>query len=360
MAVYKDNSNGYSGKWRVAVSYKDINGKNVKHEKRGFNTRRDAIQYEAQYKLLVNKDLGMLFGEFVNCYKKDKGSRIKPTTLKSKEFMIDKHILPYFSNRPVSSITSTDILQWQNKLLSLRDEYGKPYSDTYLRTLENQLVAIFNHAVKYYGLEQNPVYLTDRIGKKQAGEMKFWTLKEYKTFIEAVKNKPQSYYAFQVLFYTGCRLGELLGLTLQDIDFENKKMMIRNNYQLVDGKGMLLTPKTDNSTRIIDLPEFLCAEIKDYADGLYGIENNDRIFQLSKSYLHHEITRGAKIAGVKRIRIHDLRHSHAALLVSLGYSIPSIAARLGNTIQVCQRYIHLYPSIQQEIAEKLNKCFEAE
>lgn len=150
----------------------------------------------------------------------------------------------------------------------------------------------------------------------------------------------------------------MLALTREDIDFENMKLRINKTYQVVDGIEMVTSPKTEKSNRIIDLPEFLCEELQDYIDSLYKIDGKTRLFQITKSFLHHEMDRGAKAAGVKRIRIHDLRHSSCALLIHLGYSPVQIAERLGHeSITITQRYSHPYPSVQAQMASSLNNVF---
>ena len=113
-----------------------------------------------------------------------------------------------------------------------------------------------------------------------------------------------------MLFCCGLRVGELLALTPQDIDFDNKVIRVTKSYQRLEGKDVITDPKTPKSKRNVSMPDFLCEELKDYIGRLYGILPTDRIFHLTKSFLHHEMTRGAEKAGVKRIRIHDLRHPY--------------------------------------------------
>ncbi len=103
---------------------------------------------------------------------------------------------------------------------------------------------------------------------------------------------------------------ELLALTPQDIDFDNKVIRITKSYQRLEGKDVVTDPKTPKSKRNVSMPDFLCEELKEYLGRLYGLLPTDRIFHLTKSFLHHEMTRGAGKAGVKRIRIHDLRHPY--------------------------------------------------
>lgn len=188
MAVYKDKWNGYKGEtWRVAVYYKDWKGVRRKHEKRGFKTKKEALAYEREYIAKTSKDINMGFGTFIDIYMSDIKPQLKLSTYVTKENIIETHIRPYFENKSLSEINSTDILQWQNSLLSMRDEQDKAYSQTYLRTIQNQMNAIFNHAVKYYDLAKSPCIANRKMGKAKAKEMLFWTLEEYQQFIEAMK-----------------------------------------------------------------------------------------------------------------------------------------------------------------------------
>lgn len=104
------------------------------------------------------------------------------------------------------------------------------------------------------------------------------------------------------------------------------------------------------------MPEFLSEELESYLSVLYELKETDRIFQISKSYLHHEMDRGVKLSSVKRIRIHDLRHSHVSLLINMGYSAVAIAERVGHeSVEITYRYAHLFPTIQKDMADRLNE-----
>lgn len=152
-------------------------------------------EYERQFLVKKSKDLNMPFPDFVDIYMSDIKPRIKYNTYRSKEYIIRDKILPYFKNFSVSSITAPDIVQWQNELLQFRDSEGKSYTATYLRTIQNQLNAIMNHASKYYSLKENPVQKISKMGRAKAKEMSFWTEDEYLAFSEVMKSKPISYYA---------------------------------------------------------------------------------------------------------------------------------------------------------------------
>lgn len=251
----------------------------------------------------------------------------------------------------MADIKAADIRKWQNRLMQ------EGYAPTYLKTINNQLSAIFNYAVKYYDLPKNPCVQAGSIGKSQADAMKFWTQEEFETFAECVKDKPVLYMAFKTLFWTGVRIGELLALVLGDYNAEEKTLRINKSYQRINGKDVVTEPKTEKSKRIITLPDFLVEDMNDYVSHLYGLMENDRLFMVTKSYLEHEMLRGVELSGVKKIRLHDLRHSHASLLISkLGAQPLMVAERLGHEkIQTTlNTYSHLYPNQARDLADRLN------
>ena len=238
---------------------------------------------------------------------------------------------------------------------------GKPYSQTYLKTLHNQLSAIFNHAVRYYELRSNPAAKVGNMGSEEHKEMLFWTKEEYKKFSFEMMDKPVSFYAFEMLYWCGIREGELLALTPADFNFDKETVTINKSYQRLKGQDVITSPKTKKSNRTIKMPKFLCEEMKEYLGMLYGLKKKDRIFTVTKSYLHHEMDRGAKAAGVKRIRIHDLRHSHISLLIDMGFSAVAIADRVGHeSIDITYQYAHLFPSKQTEMADRLDDLGKGE
>ena len=327
MAVYKEDK---TGTWRVIYRYTDWNGERKQTQKRGFKTRREAQAWEHEQLNKKNADLDMKFKSFVELYTADVKTRLKENTWATKEHIIRTKLEPYFGKLKMCAITPQQIITWQNELINYRDEQGKAYSPVYLKTVNNQLSAIFNHAVKYYNLRENPCKKAGSMGKKKNREMQFWTKEEYLKFAGAMMDKPLSYYAFEMLYWCGLREGELLALTPSDFDFEKRTVSITKSYQRLNGQDLITTPKTEKSNRVITMPKFLSDEIQDYLKMLYDIEPDSRMFTVTKSYLYREMERGAKEAGVKRIRVHDLRHSHVSLLIDMGFSATAIADRVGH------------------------------
>lgn len=356
MAVYKDGD-----KWRVIYRYTNWQGERKQTQKRGFKTKREAQQWEREVMLKSESKLDMTFASFFEVYEADKKKRVKENTWESKSHIIRTKILPYFGNRKIAEIEPKDVIAWQSKLLGYQGENGEVYSPTYLKTIHSQLSAIFNHAVRFYHLPSNPAQKAGTMGCEEHKEMLFWTKEEYLKFADAMMDKPRSYYAFEMLYWCGVRMGELLALTPADFDFRRQTVTINKSYHRLKGRDVITSPKTIKSNRVIKMPEFLCEEMRDYIRMLYEVGANERIFQITKSYLHHEMDRGAKEAGVKRIRIHDLRHSHISLLIEMGFSALAIADRVGHeSIDITYRYAHLFPNKQTEMANQLDRERKAE
>ncbi len=352
MAVYKEEK---TGTWRVIYRYTDWTGEKKQTQKRGFQTKREAQAWEREQLNKARADLDMTFKSFVEQYTADVQPRIKENTWATKEHIMRTKLIPYFGKLKMSSITAQKIITWQNEMINYRDEKGKPYSPVYLKTIQNQLSAIFNHAVDFYGLRDNPCKKAGSMGKKRNREILFWTKEEYLKFAEVMMDKPQFYYAFEVLYWCGIREGELLALTPADFDFDKGTLTINKSYQRLNGKDLITPPKTETSNRVIKVSQFLMDEMKDYLKMLYDIGENDRMFTVTKSGLHREMTRGAKEADIKRIRIHGLRHSHISLLIDMGFSAVAIADRVGHeSEEITYTYAHMFPSKQTEMADKLN------
>lgn len=339
-----------TGKWLIQYRYTDWQGKRRKSTKRGFATKREAEEWLRNFLITQKADFDMKFEDFWKMYCADMETRLREHTMRTKKYIVELKILPYFGDKRVNDITAADIRQWQNELIKMG------YSPTYLKTINNQLSAIFNYAVRYYDLKSNPCAKAGSMGKSKAEEMDFWTGEEFRKFIDSVMNKRLSYMAFMTLYWTGMRMGELLALNPKDVDLEKRTISITKSYQRLGKKDVITPPKTPKSKRVITIPEFLAADIKDYMDSLYELQENDRLFPITKYYLEHEMQRGIKESGVKRIRVHDLRHSHASMLIELGFSPLEIANRLGHekVETTLNTYAHLYPNKQTKLAERLD------
>lgn len=341
--------------WYVKCYYTDYTGTKRQRKKRGFKLQRDAKNWERNFLETQQADLTMSFENFVKIYMDDMGHRLREHTMIQKKYVIDLKLLPFFGKIPVSEITPAHVRKWQNELMSHRDDKEKAYSQTYLKSINNQLTAIMNYAVRYYSLKDNPCRKAGSIGKGYADEMQFWTTDEFKTFLEKVSDKPQARAGFLTLYYTGLRIGELLALEYADIDFENYKLSVNKSYQRLGDRDVITPPKTPRSIREVSIPGFLRDELKVYTEQLYSLHKHDRIFPCTKHFFEHEMKRGTNDGKVKKIRLHDIRHSHASLLIELGFTPLAIADRLGHekVETTLNTYSHLFPHKRDEVAEKL-------
>lgn len=300
-----------TGKWYIRFRYTDWQGKRRESMKRGFETKHDAEEWLRIFLSEQKADLNITFADFTEMYFNGISPRLRENTLRTKHYIIDLKVMPHFGSKKINNITPANIIAWENEMLS------KWYSQTYMKTVYNQLNAIFNYAVKYYDLRSNPCAKAGAIGNNKADKMSFWTKDEFMRFVEYIANKPMAYAAYNALFWTRLRIGELMALTPADIDFMAKTLTVNKSYQRIGDRDVITPPKTPKSNRTISIPDFLCDLLKEYCDSLYGISSKDRIFPFTKHYLHHEMKRGCEKSGIKRIRLHDVRHSHCALLYEL-------------------------------------------
>ena len=191
MPVYKDEQRGT---WYCLFYYEDWQGIKKKKQKRGFKTKKEALEWESNFKLSANANMDMTLGSFVEIYFRDKAGELKERSIKNKKYMIDVHILPYFESKPMNSITPSDIIQWQNIMRE------KGFAPTYLRMIQNQITALFTHASNIYNLANNPCKKVKKMGKSDADKIDFWTKEEYDKFIETFEVGSKYYVLFEVLF----------------------------------------------------------------------------------------------------------------------------------------------------------------
>ena len=256
MGVYKEGKN-----WKVQVYYKDWQGNRKRKQKRGFRTKGEAKEWERDFLQQQSQGVDIEFGNFLEIYYKDMDVRLRENTMYTKRYIIDLKIKPYFEKKILSEITVADVRAWQNELLTYKDKNGKGYSPTYLKTVNCQLTAIFNYAMRYYNLQDNPCRKAGAIGKSKGEPKDFWMQEEFNAFLETVSDKPETRMAFLLLYWTGMRIGELLALTYNDINLEEKTISSNKSYQRLKGKDMITQPKTPKSIRVITMPDFLAEKL---------------------------------------------------------------------------------------------------
>ena len=199
MPAYKDKT---QGTWYVSFRYIDWTGKKTQKLKRGFKTKKEALNYEKEFIRKTAADMKVEMNSFIQVYFEDKKNELKENSIRNKQHMMNKHIVPYFGTRKMNEITPAEIIQWQNAIQE------KGYSKTYERMIQNQLNALFNHAQKIYNLKENPCKKVKKMGKSDANKLEFWTKAEYDRFIAGIEPGSEDYLIFEILFWTGIREGD--------------------------------------------------------------------------------------------------------------------------------------------------------
>lgn len=357
MPTYKDDN---TGKWYCKFYYTDYTGNRKQKLKRGFALKRDADQWERDFLQRLAGSPDMTFGVLAGLYLDDKKAHTKISTYETKKNRIEKWILPYFDRTPVNEITPATVRKWQTDLKEATGSTGQPLAPGYLQNIVMELSCVMNYAVRFYGLPSNPCKVAGNAVGKKAKSLNFWTKEEFDRFIDTFEKDDPFYPVFMVLYYTGMRKGELQALTPADIDLEAGVIHITKTCEVWNGQRHILPPKTAKSKREILIPGFLCDVIRDHERRLYGLQPNDQLFYYGKTTYANHLNTHAAAAGVRAIRVHDLRHSHASLLIELGFSALLIAERLGHesvstTLDI---YSHLFPSKQSEVVKRLEKLNE--
>ncbi len=346
-----------NGTWHIQFRYKDWTGTQRKSSRKGFKTKKEAEDWLNHFLLQQASDPNMTLNDFWGIYKTDMAKRLKETTMSNKEYIMRDKVLPYFGNTPINEITAAKIRTWQGHLMDMG------YKPTYLKTINNQLSSIMNYAVNFYDLRSNPCKKAGSMGKGKADERPYWTLDEFNRFLDAISDKHESWIGFQILFWTGIRVGELLALKVEDIDLVNKTIRIDESYTRLKKKDIISSPKTEASKRIITIHDELAESLQEYMACLYRVRPSSRLFpEKTKRFFEHEMDRGIEISGVKRITVHCLRHSHASMLVELGFNPMEIAKRLGHgkVTTTIETYCHSSMDAQQKIASTLGKVKKGE
>ena len=291
-----------NGTWRIQYRWMDWAGTKKKSQKRGFKTKKEAEEWYAHFMLQQSSDPTMTLADFWEIYKADMEKRLRKTTMKQKEYVMNDKILPYFGKTPINEITAPMIRKWQGEMME------KGFKPTYLKTIHNQLSAILNYAVNFYDLRSNPCRKAGSMGKSKADERPYWTLEEFQKFSDAIMDKQDSWIAFQILFWTGMRIGELLALQVKDIDFAQGTITVDESLTRLDGEDLITAPKMESSVRVITIHKELQEELKEYIATLYHVRPGTRLFAGRTK----EMKRGIKMSGVKKITVHCTRHSHAS------------------------------------------------
>jgi integrase len=350
VAIYKDKKRGtYYFQTRV----KKADGGYRQIKRRGFKSSQEARRAEAEAiiefedETSANPYFEHVAKEYLEWYKK----RRKASSYAKIEGIVRIHLIPFFGNKRIQNIRNRDVSKFHDSIIDSRKLAT-------LQIIHVVLSAIFNYAIKMEYTQKNPARAIGNFEGKPEKRINFWTLDVFKAFMKHVDDFTY-YVMFMVLYYSGMRKGEMLALTWGDIDFDNNIINIdKNNYN-----GKVTTTKT-GVTRQIKMPKFvmhLLSRLKDNQNPkMTYVVFGEYKKPLSTTTIDRVFHKYIKQSGVKRIRIHDFRHSHASYLINKGVIISVISKRLGHTdiSTTLNTYSHLYPSTEQNAVDDMESDFK--
>lgn len=366
--IKKDEKTGLYW-FKISLGTDPLTGKRRQTTRRGFKKKSDA---EKAYNDLKNQyfDGTLIYNQstklkdFIDEYLKWYKTQVRITTYENRVASIKKNITKVFGEYKLEQLTPIAIQKWQQQLLS----NGK--DQNYVRSLHITLSQILERAVNLEVIKNNPAKKAGNVKRKKK-EVEFWTEDELIKVLNTMnKDDTIQYFGFVIikfLFYTGLRFSEMQALQWNDFDEGNKTISITKDldYKNQDNWNFDDT-KNKSSNRVIVLDDNIFSAILEwriYQKNLFEVNNDTFIFSYdnglptNKFFPRHTITRHSKLAKVKRIKTHALRHSHASFLISLDVNIIAIAKRLGHTDvqEVLKTYGHLYPNHQFDVADNINE-----
>lgn len=361
MAVSKDKN----GTYKVQYYRTNFDGKRVLTTKRGFTKKRDAEIFDCKMKKSKKDKIdvsSMLLEDFINqLYFPYMENELKYKSIVNKRNVINTHILNV-KNKPIASfknmklrdITSDAIVAWQNA------KKKEGYSESYLLSIRKELSAVLNFATKEYKWEDNPSKNVKRMGKfnKRVRKDDWWTVDEFDTFIAGVDKRSKYYVIWNVLFYSGIRLGELLAMKRNDISMEHNCIYIDETYARLKKEDIFSTPKSESSDRVVYLPPDTMDILKTYLDKHPDIQGDDRVFPLTHRAVEKAFGKAIEKGNLRYITVHCLRHSHTAYLISLNsFNMSVISQRLGHKDETItsQVYAHVYNRDAMDVAQVMQK-----
>ena len=344
MAVYFDSARKT---WYCQFKYKDWTGATRSTTKRGFARKKDAVQYEIDFKNhsaeSANVTLNMLAEKYLEDYKVNR----KPSSYLAIRARLHEHILPSMGRLLLPDITPFRIKEWQNHLKA------KSLSDSMIRSVNVAFSTLLNYAIKYFNLPANPFSKTGKTGAIRK-KTNFWELDEFLK-VSALFKRPEDVVVFNLLFWSGMRIGELEALTESDFDFSSNTISISKSYN--PGLKILQTPKTPSAIRTITMPQAVMDAVKGFFKAFATLPQYP--FQICRRETYRmRLYAYAREADVKEITLHDLRHSHASYLIHHSIaSLPTIAERLGHSSAAITlaTYSHMYHDSDADIAKSMNE-----
>lgn len=374
MAIRK----GKDGNWIVDISngFDPITLKQRRLVRKGYKTKKEATEAEHYLRSVELKE--RFYGAKITVYmlyellkEEDRINHRKISYINTQENNYNRHIKNYFSKVDnVRKLTYEDIYQFREHLRQkVAQNSDNPLSTNTINKIMILLKKIFDVGLRKGYYTTNPVKLLKKLPIEKT-KMQFWTVKEFQQFLTLFE--PEEYnikLLFTLLFFSGLRLGEALALTWQDIDFSTNTIHITKSVYVNKGVSYISSTKTKAGTRRIIINKKLSQELqywqqqqKHLLEQFTSDSMSLQVFQsspimITKNSIEKQYKKILeRDATLKKIRIHDFRHSHASLLINQGEDYLVVKERLGHAsiTTTIDTYSHLYPSKQKDLADKLD------
>lgn len=374
MAIRK----GKDGNWIVDISngFDPITLKQRRLVRKGYKTKKEATEAEHYLRSVELKE--RFYGAKITVYmlyellkEEDRINHRKISYINTQENNYNRHIKNYFSKVDnVGKLTYEDIYQFREHLMQkVAQNSDNPLSTNTINKIMILLKKIFDVGLRKGYYTTNPVKLLKKLPIEKT-KMQFWTVKEFQQFLTLFE--PEEYnikLLFTLLFFSGLRLGEALALTWQDIDFSTNTIHITKSVYVNKGVSYISSTKTKAGTRRIIINKKLSQELqywqqqqKHLLEQFTSDSMSLQVFQsspitITKNSIEKQYKKILeRDATLKKIRIHDFRHSHASLLINQGEDYLVVKERLGHAsiTTTIDTYSHLYPSKQKDLADKLD------
>lgn len=342
MAIIKDKKRNT---WMVKRYQKDaITGELKQVLKRGFKTKKEAQLWESS-QIAFTDTTSATFTEIDNLFI-DYKNPSKQTTRKQEQTRVQKY-MP-FAGTPISQISKQTLLEWYVDLIK-RDDIGVRTKNSCISLVKS----VFRFANEFYNVPNTAVVLKTLKLPKQK-EMVVWTVEEFNQFIQHTEGHYRNIFTF--MYCTGLRRGEALALCKDDFDLE--KGTVRIWHQIRKYSDGFQPLKTESSERTLKLPQHVLNAVRP----LVMACSDERPFvfggdvSIPTATLQKKFADGIKASGVKKIRIHDLRHSFATNAINNGCNIVAVSKYLGhsNIQQTLETYTHLLEKTDDEMIQTMN------
>ncbi|MBE7032910.1 MAG: site-specific integrase [Ruminococcaceae bacterium] len=380
MPIYKENgSKDGKQKYRVVVNYTDNFGKYQKATRIAYG-KAEAKELEARLEFEVKETptvSGITVKQLLDLYVSAKKGEVKESTVNKNKTRIEQYVLGKLGDKRVKKLTVPMFQEWKNEVDNMNNQKnGNPLSLRYKQNIYSALRSLLNWGVEMDYIPKNNLLkvknFKDPNEFPEKPKIDFYTVEEYKLFLSAALNKAQEenthkewgyYVFFAIAFYMGMRKGEIHALKWTDIK-DGYIHINRSINQKEKGGDRETRPKSYSSARIIQIPFPLLKILQDHKKRYMtypGFNDNFRVCggakPLRDTTIENRNKEFAKTAAIKKIRIHDFRHSHASLLANEGINIQEIARRLGHAKveETWNTYSHLYPREEERATKVLNK-----